>query len=206
MLNNLKVSVIIFLIILVSYFGYQLIIQETLAQTNSVTVTATVGTSVTCTLSTTTTNFGTIDTFQVYTSSPNVTTIVSCNPPAGCTVQIQDQGDGTNGGLYSSSANYLVPSPASGFPSTATLVAGTEGYGIQAATTTAGSGGTLSLNSIYTQGGNTVGRLATTQTVLASSSQPVANREIVVTHKAAVSGLTPAGSYSDTITYTCLSN
>ncbi len=177
-----------------------------LAQTN-VSVSATVSTSITCNLSTTTTAFGNIDTSAVYTSSPNVTTTVSCNPGAGCTVTIKDQGDGTNGGLYkSTSPTYLIPSPASGYPNTATLSAGTDGYGIQAATTTAGSGGTLSLNSIYNQTGNTVGKLATTTQTLASSSQPVANREVVVTHKAAVSGLAPAGSYADTITYQCASN
>lgn len=173
----------------------------------SVSVSATVLETTTCNLSTTTTAFGNIDPSAVYTSSPNVTTTVSCNPGAGCTVTIRDQGDGTNGGLYKSTApTYLIPSPAAGFPATSTLVAGTDGYGIQAATTTAGSGGTLSLNSIYTYGGNTVGRLATTSQTLASSSQPVSNREVVVTHRAAVSGLAPAGSYADTITYSCSSN
>ncbi|MEM1973787.1 MAG: hypothetical protein QXN68_03255 [Thermoplasmata archaeon] len=173
----------------------------------TVSVSATVTTSVTCNLSTTTTAFGNIDSSAVYTSSPNVTTTVSCNPGAGCTVTIKDQGDSTNGGLYkSTSPTYLIPSPASGYPATSTLSAGTDGYGIQAATTTAGSGGTLSLNSIYTYSGNTVGKLATTTQTLASSSQPVANREVVVTHKVAVSVLAPAGNYSDTITYQCSAN
>jgi hypothetical protein len=176
------------------------------AQTATVTVLATVTTSVTCNLSTTTTNFGTIDPSAVFTSSPNVTTTVSCNPSGGCQVQIKGQGNGTNGGLYNSSANHLIPSPAAGFPATATLVAGTEGYGIQAATTTAGSGVTLTLNSIYNQTGATVGKVSTTPVILASSSQPVANREVVVTHKAAISGLTPAGSYQDIITYDCVAN
>lgn len=184
-----------------------LYIEYALGQGGTVSVSATVTTSITCNLSTTTTAFGNIDPSAVYTSSPNVTTTVSCNPGAGCKVTINDQGDGTNGGLYKSSApTYLIYSPASGFPATSTLSAGTDGYGIQAATTTAGSGGTLSLNSIYTYGGNTVGKLATTTQTLASSSQPVANREVGVTHKAAVSGLAPAGSYADTITYSCSSN
>jgi len=64
----------------------------------------------------------------------------------------------------------------------------------------------LTLNVRYNQTGNTVGGLTTTTIQLASSSQPVANREIVVTHKAAISGLTPAGSYQDTMTYNCVSN
>jgi hypothetical protein len=194
-------SVLLFYFLLES-FNY--IVQA--QTTQQVTVSATVTTSVTCSFSTTTTSFGTIDTSQVWTSSPNVTTTVSCNPAAGCRVQIRDQGSGTYPGLYNSSASYLIPSPNSAFSATATLVAGTEGYGIQATTTTAGSGGTLSLNSRYVQTGNTVGGLTTTTLTLASSSQPTSNREVVVTHKAAVSGLTPAGLYQDIITYECVSN
>jgi hypothetical protein len=198
---------LILVALLIGYMIFESFVYLVSAQTTgTVNVTATVPTSVTCAFSTTTTAFGTIDSSAVYTSSPNVTTTVSCNPAAGCQVKVKDQGNGTNGGLYNSAANYLIPSPAAGFPNTATLVAGTEGYGIQAATTTAGSGGTLSLNSIYNQTGTTVGKLSTTSVILASSSQPVANREIVVTHKAAISGLTPAGTYQDTITYDCVSN
>jgi len=192
--------------LLLNLFSHQIhLIDKTFAQ-STVSVSATVPTSVTCNLSATSTSFGNITPSAVYTSSPNITLTISCNPAAGCTAQVKDQGNGTNGGLYNSAANYLIPSPASGFPNTATLVAGTEGYGIQAATTTVGSGGTLSLNPIYNQTGDTVGKLATTSQVLASSSQPVANREVVVTHKAAVSDLAPAGSYSDTITYSCIGN
>lgn len=204
----LKLNVLVYSLILALISGPIIefvYFENVLAQTN-VSVSATVSTSVTCNFSTTTTAFGNIDTSAVFTSSPNVTATVSCNPGAGCTLTVRDQGNGTNGGLYNSSQSYLIPSPASGFPNTATLVAGTDGYGVQAATTTNGSGGTLSLNSIYNQTGNTVGKLATTSQTLASSSQPVANREVVVTHKTAVSGLAPAGSYADTITYQCASN
>ena len=193
------------ILVLVSfYFGFLFLGEKVEAQ--NVTVTATVTTTVSCTLSTTTTAFGTIDTVSVYTSSPNVTTTVSCNPAAGCTVQINDQGSGTQPGLWNSSASYLIPSPNAAFNATATLTAGTKGYGIQAATTTAGTGATLTLNIRYNQTGNTVGGLTTTTIQLASSTSPTANREVVVTHKVAVDGLTPAGSYSDTITYTCVSN
>jgi len=198
---------LILIALLMGYMIFEYFVYLASAQTTgTVTVTASVPTSVTCAFSTTTTDFGTLSVSAVTTSSPNVTTTVSCNPAAGCQVQVKDQGNGTYGGLYNSAANYLIPSPAAGFPATATLVAGTEGYGIQATTTTAGSGGTLSLNSIYNQTGNTVGRLSTTSVILASSSQPTANREIVVIHKAAISGLTPAGSYQDIITYDCVAN
>jgi hypothetical protein len=206
-MNKFVQGLIILTSVLLFYFlleSFNYIVQA--QTTQQVTVSATVTTSVTCSVSTTTTSFGTIDPSQVWTSSPNVTTTVSCNPSGGCQVQVKGQGNGTNGGLYNSSANHLIPSPAAGFPDTATLVAGTEGYGIQAATTTAGSGVTLTLNSIYNQTGNTVGKVSTTPVILASSSQPVANREVVVTHKAAISGLTPAGLYQDIITYECVSN
>jgi len=205
----LFVGGVLSLLFLVNFFSGQkyqpLLFEEVLAQ-GTVTVSATVPQSTTCNLSATSTSFGNIDTSGVFTSSPNITLTISCNPAAGCTAQVRDTGNGTNGGLYNSSANYLIPSPAAGFPNTATLVAGTDGYGIQAATTSAGSGSTLSLNSIYNQTGNTVGKLATTTQDLASSSSPTANREVVVTHKAAVSGLAPAGSYSDNIIYSCIAN
>jgi len=194
----------IFLIITIIFLGY--IIFESFTYlasaqtTQTVNVSATVTTTVTCSFSTTTTSFGTIDPSQVWTSSPNVTTTISCNPAGGCQVQVKDQGNGTDPGLYNSTANYLIQSQD------ATLSAGTEGYGIQAATTTAGSGSTLSLNSKYNKTGNDVGGLTTSYTILATSSSPTANREIVVTHKAAISGLTPAGSYQDIITYNCVSN
>jgi len=206
-MENITKGALVLISVLIGYLIFESFVYLVQAQTTeTVTVSATVTTSVTCSLSTTTTNFGTIDASAVYTSSPNVTTTVSCNPAAGCQVQINDQGSGTQPGLWNSSASYLIPSPDSAFNATATLVAGTEGYGIQATTTSAGSGGTLTLNVRYNQTGNTVGGLTTTTIQLASSSQPVANREIVVTHKAAISGLTPAGSYQDTITYNCVSN
>jgi hypothetical protein len=204
-MNKLFNGGLILIALLMVYMIFESFVYLASAQTN-VTVTATVTTSVTCSLSTTTTAFGTIDTNAVYTSSPNVTTTVSCNPAAGCQVQINDVGSTTAPGLWNSSASYLIPSPNAAFSATAILSPGTDGYGIQAATTSAGSGSILTLNSRYNQTGNTVGGLTTTTIQLASSTSPTANREIVVTHKTAISGLTPAGSYQDTITYSCVSN
>jgi hypothetical protein len=190
---------LILVAILIGYVIFESFVYLASAQTD-VTVTATVTTSVTCSVSTTTTSFGTIDPSQIWTSSPNVTTTVSCNPAGGCQVQVKDQGNETNPGLYNSTANYLIQSQD------ATLSPETEGYGIQAATTTAGSGSTLSLSSKYNKTGDEVGGLTISYTVLATSSSPTANREIVVTHKAAISVLTPGGTYQDTITYDCVSN
>lgn len=195
------------LILALVFSVYESFVYPELTKAQTVTVSATVATTATCNVATSTTSFGTLNPSAVNVSSPNVTTTISCNGANGCNLFVQDQGNGTNGGLYKSSApTYLIPSPNSSFSATATLAAGTEGYGIQAATTTAGSGATLNLNVRYNVTGNTVGGLTTTTIAIATSSAPVSQREVVVTHKAAISGLTPAGSYSDTITYSCTAN
>ncbi len=204
----MKFFVIFILIIALALSSYEAFIYtEFLQAQNTVTVSADVATSVSCNVSTSTTAFGTLSVSVVNVSSPNVTTTLSCNFSNGCNLKVSDQGDSTNGGLYKGNApTHLIPSPNSSFSATATLVAGTEGYGIQGATTTAGSGGTLTLSARYNVTGDTVGGLTTTSIALASSSEPVSNREVVVTHKAAISGLTKGGSYSDTITYSCAGN
>ncbi|MCS6789236.1 MAG: hypothetical protein NZ484_01555 [Patescibacteria group bacterium] len=116
-------------------------------------------------------------------------------------------GSTSSPGLYKGDApTYLIPSPNAVFSATATLVAGTDGYGIQAATTTAGSGSILSLNPRYNQTGSVVGGLTTTTLTLASSSATTSNRQVLVTHRVAVSASTPSGNYSDTITYSCVAN
>ncbi len=115
---------------------------------------------------------------------------------------MQDAGNGVSPGLYAPGAT-STPIILS---STATLSAGTEGYGIQAATSSNGTGALLSVSPTYLKTGNNVGGLSLTSTPLASSTAPVASKEVIITHKAAISGLTKAGSYSDTITYSCLGN
>ncbi|MFA6494859.1 MAG: hypothetical protein WC246_00640 [Candidatus Paceibacterota bacterium] len=169
-------------------------------QAGTVTVSATVATSVSCSTATTTTAFGTLTTGVITTSTPNVTTTMSCNYGAGCTLSVNDAGDTTNPGLWNSVASHLVPS------ADATLSAGVEGYGIQGAGTAAGTGGTLTIATKYLQTGNVVGGLSVSTVTLASSAAPISGKEVVVTHKAAISGLTSAGSYADTITYGCTGN
>lgn len=165
---------------------------------STVTVSATVASSVTCSTDNTSTSFGTLTSSVIATSTPNASSTMSCNTGTGCTLSIND----ASAGLATSSPAYTIPTVRT------TLSAGTEGYGIIATTTATGSGGTLSIKSIYLNSftGNTVGELNTTSTVLASSTASVSNREVVVKHKAAVSGTTQAASYADTITYSCAGN
>jgi hypothetical protein len=166
-----------------------------------ITVTSTVAT-VSCSTNVTSTSFGNITTGSVFTSSPNVSSTLSCSGTAGgCSLYVQDAGNSSNPGLYKSTTpTYLILS------ADATLTGSADGYGIQAATTTAGSGGILSLNSKYNVSGNTVGGLTLSNTILASSTSDVTNREVIITHQASVSATSPSGNYSDTITYSCIIN
>jgi hypothetical protein len=96
---------------------------------------------------------------------------------------------------------------------TSTLQSGTDGYGIKAATTTNGSGGEITTNTRYNKyyleafdASDAVGGLiygTSSAIVIASSTEAVTSKEIVVTHKAAVSSSATPGDYKDTILYTC---
>jgi hypothetical protein len=172
----------------------------------SYTVTATVGTMVSCTTPATSTSFGTIDHTEVYTSSPNVTTTVNSNTSV--LVKVYDVGDPsttTKPGLYkSTSPTAIIGSADDSFADEATLQPGVSGYGIQATTT----GPNLVIAPRFNKTGDNVGGLEASSTnavLLASSSQPVSGEVITVIHKAATSATKPAGDYSDTITYICSS-
>jgi len=174
---------------------------------DDVTVSATVSETVSCAASTTTTAFGTLTTSAVSTSTPDVTITMSCNYASGCTLKVQDDGNATNPGLYSTTVAYLIGSADAAYADTATLAAGTEGYGIQGSTNANGSGGTLTITTRYNQTGNAVGGFEITDQSISSSTEPIANRETVVKHKAAISGLTKAATnYSDILTYSCTGN
>jgi len=181
--------------------------EQATAATSSVTVSASITAVISCSTNTGSTSFGTLIDSAVAISSPNASTTMSCiNSSLGCTLYAKDAGGGGNPGLWNSTSSALIKSPNASFSATSTLAAGTEGYGIQATTTAAGSDATLTIAARYLQTGDTVGGLATSSITLASASAASSNRETVVTHKAAVASVTPAGSYADTITYECTGN
>ncbi len=156
--------------------------------------------SVSCSSNISTTTLGELSLVGVSTASPHATTTHSCTSSSGCTISISSTGNGSTAGLYKSAGAYLLPS------ATTTLSAGTEGYGIQAATSTAGTGANLSINSAFFKSGNDVGGLTYANTTLASTTTTYSSKELIVTHKAAISAISPIGSYADTITYSCLAN
>jgi hypothetical protein len=190
-------------ILTVSFFCLGgVLFQTPVAWGDAVDISALVSEAMTCTTEGTTVSFGTLTPDSVYTATPVSTTTMSCVSARGCTLYVQDAGAGSGQpGLYKSDApTHLIPS------ANATLAAGTEGYGIQAASSTAGTGETLTLAAVYNVSANVVGGLTTTNTAIASSTGPINVREVIVTHKAAISNLTSVGSYSDTITYGCATN
>jgi len=170
-------------------------------------ITTAAAATVSCDASITSTAFGTLATGSVTTASPNASTTMTCGDP-GCTLSIAGAGNGSNPGLATTTPAYLVPSPDAAFNPTAVLAAGTEGYGITATTTAGGSGGTLAIYSRYDvdSGGTRVGGLELAGFGLASSTAAVSNRQLTVTHKAAIGVLTMAAKYEDTLTYSCAGN
>jgi hypothetical protein len=160
-------------------------------------------TTVSCSTNVSSTTFPTLTTASVATSTPNASTTMSCSgTSSGCTLYIKDAGGGGNPGLWNSTSSSIIPSPNAAYSTTATLAAGTAGYGVQATSTSAG----LTIASRYNQTGNSVGGLSVTNLTLASSTADISNAIIIVTHKAAISENTLAGTFLDTVTYSCVVN
>lgn len=163
--------------------------------------------TISCSTNVATTNFGVLTSVSVTTAVPNASTTMSCaNSASGCSLFVNDSGSGAQPGLWNALSSYLIKSPNAAFSATSSLVAGTDGYGIQATTTSAGTGAVLTIPARYLQSGVIVGGLATTTLTLASSTADVTSREVVVTHITTVSNTSISGSYSDTITYSCVLN
>lgn len=157
--------------------------------------------TVSCSTNISSTAFGTLSTGAVTTASLNASTTVTCGDAQGCTLTVQDEGNGVSPGLATTTApTYLIPSVST------TLAAGTEGYGIQATTTAAGSGAAFAVNTAYNVTSTVVSALFRTATTLASSTAAFTGREVLVKHLAAVSATTLAANYLDTITYSCTGN
>lgn len=165
---------------------------------DSIDVTATVSTSISCTVNNTATAFGTFTVATVTTASPTVTWTVSTNAANGYNLTVRDVGNGAAAGLYSAGAGYNIAS------ATADLGAVSIGYGLQGTKSDGDAGSaTTTIQGNYTATGTNVGAFALTATDLASATGPVANATVTSTLKAIVSGLVPAGSYVDTLTYIC---
>ena len=150
---------------------------------SQVSITATINPTITFSISSNSINFGTLSVSSVSTQSNTLT--LSTNASSGATISISD----SKAGLYDTANSYTIHS------STATLSAGTEGYGVNA------SSSSLTVQSPFSGTGDSVGALTTSTQTLADVTAPVNNASTTVNYLAAISNITPSGSYSDTITY-----
>lgn len=173
--------------------------------TSAVVITATVSSTMTgCTtpMDGVTNNFGPITNLSVFTATTTSTTVQSSGA---IYMKVYDVGSNTigYGGLWKSPD--IIPSPSSTYSATATLVAGSVGFGIQAEVLPAAGMG-LNAWYNYATSGTIVGRLnplVASSTVVASSAAAVADKEVRVYYKVAVNINTPGGAYQDTVTFTC---
>ncbi|MCP6718037.1 MAG: hypothetical protein KJI70_00615 [Patescibacteria group bacterium] len=160
--------------------------------------------SLTCNFSTTTASFGTLTSSAVLTAYGSTTIDITSGGTV--FVKVQDDGDTGNPGLYKSSATTdLIGSADSASGNTASLIAGIEGYGLQATSTDYGSGAVMTIAARYDNASTTndVGGFEITDVTMASSTAAVTNRRIILYYKAASSVSNVVGSYADVITYTC---
>ena len=153
-------------------------------------VNAVVDPSVTFTVNTTALTFGgSLNTAAVNTSTGTSNMTIGTNGTNGYSVQINDLGNGTTAGLWSSNANYLLPTV------TGTLVGGTEGYG-GACNKVSGSGAC-----VFATAANAVTAFNLTPAGFASfATKPAAIDTYSVIVRASISPSTTAGNFNDTLT------
>lgn len=131
--------------------------------------------------------FGTLSANSVsQTSGIDVT--IDTNATSGYQTYISGTGNSVSGGLYNGSN--LITS------ATTVLSAGTEGYGAQA------SSGTATIAGKYGVSGNNVGSVDLIVSPLSSSASEVLSEVTNVLFKVAISGVTEAGEYADTVYFT----
>ncbi len=156
------------------------------------TVSASVDPTLTFSLSANATAFGTLSDSSVTTSSPNITLTISTNGDNGYTISILDTGDTSDPGLYSSENSFMIGSADYSYTNSADLGA-VAGYGIQ------GSSGDATIASPYNVSGDNVGGYELTAQTLASYTDVASAHTVLITSKAKVSSITPAGAYTDTV-------
>lgn len=174
-------------------------LQASCSLTSSSTITVQT-TEVTCTTQLSETAFGQISINGIFQSLPDATTTVLCEEcTSGFTMTIYSTGGEGSPGLYKSDATTDLINSAD-----ATLEAGTEGYGIQATTTS----GDITIDPRYLLTGNNVGGLELNPgATLASSSAAILSEQMVTTiFKATVSQNNELGAYSDQATISCTVN
>lgn len=168
-----------------------------------VSVSATIAGGIDCNFSTNTASFGELTTSDVTTAYGSTTIDITSNAVA--VIKVKDVGSTTDPGLWYSAEEDIIGSADSAFADTASLEAGTEGYGLQATTTGAGAGEVMTIAPRYDYASTTadVGGFEISNVNMASSTDAVTSRRVIIYLQAAISASNLPGAYVDTITYTC---
>lgn len=146
-------------------------------------VSATVNPSLSFSISSDSLDLGTLTSSTVANAGPSTLT-VSSNATSGVVIDVKDANNGLSNG------SHTIPATGSGG-----ITAGTEGYGVYG---TNASG--LTIDEGFDDDNNADVAISTSYQTFASSTGPVSSATVDLKVKAAISGSTPAGSYSDTIT------
>lgn len=140
-----------------------------------------------------TTNFGDLLPATVTTATDKIWANVSTNADSGVYVYLKS----AYAGLYSSHANYTIPSLSTNLSSQS------NGYGAQGVAVTQASGGPLSIASPYNVTGSNVGVVDNNTRVIFASSNPITTGQGDFELMAKSAAMTPASSdYQDTLTVT----
>jgi hypothetical protein len=163
---------------------------------DQVLVSATVPASFTFALSGNTTNFGTLSSGSVGSTSPNRTVTITTNAANGWIAWVKD----SNQGLTSAAASKTIATAGTVDGTPSTLSAGTEGYVLDVDETT-DPGTTVTVAAEYNGGANAGGTLSGTFQTAAVGTAPTGGDVLTLVGKAAIAGSTQAATdYTDTWT------
>jgi len=123
----------------------------------------------------------------------SATVSVNTNAYSGYQVYVNDQGNGSSGGLYNGTGSLINSIDQ-------TLISGFEGYGAQASSITA------TIAAKYDVSGNNIGGLDVSTNALFSNTTAVSGENADILFKATMAPSTIAGEYTDLIYYTVTTN
>ena len=123
--------------------------------------------------------------------------VVSTNGDNGATITIQDEGSGSNPGLWSASPiSELIPAAASTLVTT-----GSKKYGAYGK-----NASSLTIHESFDNDTNSDVAISRTAQTFASATDPLSSASVDLTLLAAIDATTKAGAYTDTITIICTGN
>lgn len=174
---------------------------------DQVTITATVqeAPSITCTISPTSVDLGVLYPGGSYATGTNSITAETSASASGYYWAVYGKGNGTNSGLYKSTATvYLLPSTS---PTVNLAAMGAEGFGLTASTPTPANSGTVSADFVDTTIGRFGGLGASgtpgAKLLIQKNSAQTAQSSSTITYGARAGNTAQPGAYTETVTFVC---